>query len=312
MKKFIWPNPIEAELHITSELSRAGIDYIVGRKDIKICCPFPHDKGSDSKYKLEITRNGKKCHCWVCNWSGSWNKLAPELGLAKFSSMSFESETFTEKVINKNLFSGLKSRLEGSSSTEEGHLPKNLSIWDGGDWRGTTSSFLSKVPSFRWDHSGVDRILWPYYQQGSLVGYVARRLDTSPEVKYYRAPWCSARKVLFPFDFVVDHYGSYPFVVLVEGEFDALYLLSQGIPALSILGSTNWSFSKRDLLLLLSKKHVFVLMDGDAAGKKAAAEIKKSLKSFTSFSVLRLPDGDDPGSLDDNQIEWLKSKISNV
>ena len=322
-----WPLPAEAEAHMTSELSRGGFDWQnSSRRNIRLNCPFPHQTGMDSGYNLEVTKDGRMAHCWVCDWSGSWNKLAKELGLAKFNDNNFSVDTYTKRTAKLNVFSQLLDDLDDVVDSDDHTLPTSeLSPWKRKEWRGLRRSFLKKIPTYFWDQRvdlrnketkkvfksfTVARVLWPYYQYDRLVGYVGRRLDRGDKLKYFRAKWCKAKECFFPFDYVRTYFPKTDLVVLVEGEVDALRLLQAGIPALSILGSNNWGTIKLDLLLSLGIKKVVLLMDGDYAGRKAAIQIKNDLDGFVDVLVLRLSEGEDPGSLEEDQLEWLRNKIN--
>ncbi len=320
-----WPHPIEAESHITSEFIRSGVEFKPsGQNNFKLNCPFPHEKGYDEGFHLEVTKDGRKAHCWVCDWSGSWNKLAKAMGLAEFNSTIY-ADTYTDRVADTNVFERLAEDLTSFfvfDDEEDDKLPPDLALspWDQPVWRGLTRKFLRRIPTYLWKqelksrrtgHSFVvDRAFWPYYQYDRLVGWVGRRLDKKDFQKYFRKPGCDAKKILFPFDYVRKyHKGDEP-IVLVEGEVDALNLLQAGIPALCILGSNNWSEEKLDLLLSLNFKRAYLLMDPDAAGRSAEREIKPTLEAKFDFTkVLRIEGDDDPGSLDEGQLAWLKDRV---
>lgn len=315
-----WPHSAEAEQHMCSEFNRNGIEYRNGGgKNIKLNCPFPHESGSDSGFHMEILKDGRKCHCWVCNWKGSWNKLARETGMAPFSDIG-QANTYTDKVANTNMFAKLSADFNDVFSTEDTEeLPYGIVPWSTPVWRGLSLKFLSKIPAFSWKQSFIHkdgrteitkRILWPYYQCDRLVGYVGRRLDKNDFQKYYRASWCKAKNVLFPYDYVKSSFPKTDFVVLVEGEVDALNLLQGKIPTLSILGSNNWSEHKRDLLLSLGVKRVYLLMDPDPAGRSAAKFIKSELSEYFEVQIITIEAPDDPGSLDTDQLKWLHQHVS--
>jgi len=310
-------------MHITAELNRSGTDYLPsGRSNFKLNCPFPHPKGSDSGMNLEIMKDGRKAHCWVCNWSGSWNKLAIAMGLTPFG-QDIEPNTFTDHGLKNNLFEklGQEFNLLVAEDVRNGKLPYGYSDWNRGVWRGFSPAFLARFPSYLWKHrftsdsgeiQSVDRILWPYYQYDRLVGWCGRRLDKSNERKYFRAPWCHSRNVLFPFDYVRRNHSDSDYVVLVEGEVDALRLLSAEIPALALLGSNSWSDYKIDLLISMEISRVFILLDPDGAGQKAADYLETQVKGhFDLVKKIRIAGDDDPGSLDEQQLSWLKTRIAN-
>jgi hypothetical protein len=81
-------------------------------------------------------------------------------------------------------------------------------------------------------------------------------------------------------------------VLLVEGEFDALVGLDNGIPTVTGTGGAgtwddkyNWMFKD---------KHVFVLYDNDDAGRSGAIDVMQSLKGI-AFSVTLLSPLDEEG-----------------
>ena len=305
---------------MSAEFNRSGFEYKDGGgKNIKLNCPFPHESGLDSGFHMEITRDGRKCHCWVCDWKGSWNKLARETGMASFSDIG-QSNTYTDKAVSVDMFAKLSSDFNDVFSEEEGELPYGLTDWDKEVWRGLSLKFMNQVSAKLWKQKvttkngstfTTERVLWPYYQCGRLVGYVGRRLDKLDFQKYFRAPWCQGRNVLFPFDYVKEKFPGTDVVVLVEGEVDALNLLQAKIPALSVLGSTSWSEHKRDLLVSMGIKRVFLLMDPDPAGRKAAKKLKVELLGyFDSVQVISIDGTEDPGDLDTEQLKWLRKHVS--
>lgn len=108
------------------------------------------------------------------------------------------------------------------------------------------------------------------------------------------------RKVLYPKGcktgnmlFNYDRAQAFRHVVLTEGVFDALRVGPRGM---AVLGSR---ISDRQLALLLASKarHVSILFDGDAAGRKGAAKARERLAPFFKVSVVRLPQGIDPDDL---------------
>lgn len=101
-------------------------------------------------------------------------------------------------------------------------------------------------------------------------------VDTIP--KYYNNPHMHAKKILFPWDFVRKMARKRGVLVLVEGQVDALVLISRGIPAVAILGTNNWSKFKESLIVSSGVRKVIVAMDGDKPGRKARKVIYEALQ----------------------------------
>lgn len=320
---------LDREYYIRSELLKSGIHFRESRTNFKIRC---FDSSCDSgehkshPYKLEITKDGSKAHCWRCDWSGSWNSLAPKLGLTPFFKLKedYFDDVDIKEVVSKPL--NVTKELDSIPA-----LPENIEIWnglnnDGKEWRNLSTSFLSIIPTYLWHqiddfgHS-AERILFPFYQWGKFVGYTGRRLDDSDVMRYDTSG--KAKKILFPFDYVRNHFADTTKMVLVEGPVDALILNQYGIPALSFLGTSNWKPCKIDLLISLGVKKVMVLMDGDSSGQKAAVDIingvnDKNKKIVRLDSVMdkvkniKLPKGKDPAELNEIQLNWLKNQFDKL
>lgn len=321
------------ETLIRSEFSRSGIDFIDGKKNFTIRCVNPSCPSLDDydKKKLNITKDGAKYHCWVCDTSGSWNTLAGLLGLRQLNG-EFRGESVESAAKNKSVQIKVSKK---SAEERPGTLPAglyDLSTYVTDSWRGLSYEFLNKLGAKFWHHRPyqdndyyIPRIFLPFYQRGELVGYTGRRTDKSDKIKYFHAPWMQSSRVLYPYDFVAA-LGT-DRVVLVEGQIDALALLHSGIPALCIAGVSAWSNYKLNLLTHLGIRKVFLCFDGDAAGRTCATNVQDGTDTYTglnpvvsygvrnpthfgSVTNIVLPEGDDPGSLQADQLQWLKELVS--
>jgi hypothetical protein len=328
-------NP-QAEQIIRQELLRSGRRFTEKRRDFATVCINPSCPSLDdpSKRKLEIKKDGSQAHCWVCDWSGSWDTFAKSQGLQTINSKTrgFSKESYYSTIdlaehIHKQLLVGDEDNLDETPGT----LPAGLIPWaqyTNQPWRGLSVEFLTSLGARFWNHTHKNyttpRILLPFYQRGELVGYTGRRLDAEKMLKYCNAPWAVAKKILYPYDYIAAM--SPKAVCLVEGQIDALNLIQSGIPALCILGTNNWSDNKRSELMRLNVDRVYVCMDGDPAGRMAAAKLFHGTEDhgpitgsagggclfFDHVENISLPDGVDPGSLAPDQIAWLKSYIGVV
>ena len=96
-------------------------------------------------------------------------------------------------------------------------------------------------------------------------------------------------------------------IILVEGPPDMVAARSSGLPAIAIPGTTAWRPSWAQLL---TGRHVTVVMDCDAPGRRAADEIAKSLQAATiPTDVIDLwPDRDDGYDLTDRILERRRTR----
>lgn len=82
-----------------------------------------------------------------------------------------------------------------------------------------------------------------------------------------------------------------PRVGITEGEFDAITASACGLPAVGCPGATAWQPHFREPFL--GYKDVFILADGDDAGMKFAATVKKTLPNSR---IIPMPPGEDVNS----------------
>lgn len=76
---------------------------------------------------------------------------------------------------------------------------------------------------------------------------------------------------------------------IVEGEIDALSLASAGVPALATGGATNWTATKRDMIVRSPLEEVVVVRDNDAAGRAWARRVLTELAPYMSVKIALVP-----------------------
>lgn len=267
----------EVEAFIQGELDAASIQYAVQRNFIQVACPFHQHSGT--KLKLGISRRNGGLNCWVCDKKGHWNEYARLKGLG----------TFGRDDPRLQDFQTLARQFDELLAEKPIESPEWVERWQG-TWRGLSGDFLRGVPSYLWydETSKANRILWPVYMDGRFRGCMASRLyhDTWPKTRNLGG--LDAKRVLFPFDHPLVK-GSRA-VCLVEGQFDALRLLSRGVPAVSIMGTANWSVHKLERLAARGVDRLVIVMDGDVAGERAADDIAEAARDRFDVRTLPLPD----------------------
>jgi len=149
----------------------------------------------------------------------------------------------------------------------------------------------------------ADRIMIPILDiKGRLVSFAARTIRKGVQPKTKKAFNTLKNVTLFGL-FQLHEEQATRRIVVVEGEFDAMYLQQFGIPAVSTMGTSGLS----DLQLALLIQHtdyVYLCYDGDLAGRKATKRDYDTLRKFVRCSVIQLPgcitgpkDGKDPNNL---------------
>jgi 5S rRNA maturation endonuclease (ribonuclease M5) len=275
---------LPTEQFILAELSRTGRvwAYDNSHRNILVICPW-HVSDSARSLKLSISITGSQLHCWSCDARGSWNKFAEATGLQKIDwrKVNKASELGLAQL-------GLKEMEEQEVDPE---IPADIVPWTG-SWRGLSEEFLGTIPSYKWfDYaSNFERILWPVNQFGKLTGvatYAAEVKDLldplAVKQRNSKGPW--TRKALFP----IDHSMIKDRVVLTEGQYDALRLMSKGVPAVCIFGTGNWKASKASILAGKGIKKVILAFDADEAGLEATSKAYDDLKEGFDVRVMSWP-----------------------
>jgi DNA primase len=109
--------------------------------------------------------------------------------------------------------------------------------------------------------------------------------------------------------------SGYSSMVLVEGIFDMLNLYDKGLENVVCAFGTNTlqNDTKQKLLPFKAQgiTHIYLLFDGDEAGKKAA-ELLKPLIEQEGFivEIIKLPDDTDPGELDTEDVRSIAEYIT--
>jgi hypothetical protein len=304
------------------KLRQIVVDSLLGmggrlrNEEILILCPF-HD---DSRPSLHVHIGHKLSpgtyHCFVCNAKGGWFSLAKRLNLDTGHIEILKIETKTSKI--ENPFSVFIENIkEINTNRKEISIdePPGLEQLDPGfSWRGLSEDLLKKLEAkMHWQKKSANYWLYlPLRMNRRLEGYTLCALKKEPNTPKYLL-FGEARRILYPYDFIQKNKK----ICLVEGHFDALRLVDYGISTMCIFGVNNWSETKKSSLLAKMPKKVFLLMDGDPAGRTAATKIHEDLKFGAPVEIVHLPDPEpdqerfDPGNMPISWIESLKDYIEN-
>ena len=144
-----------------------------------------------------------------------------------------------------------------------------------------------------------DRIMIPIVStNGKIIAFGGRSINSS-EPKYLNSPESdvfSKRNILFGAYNVKKRKQNIDSIILCEGYMDVIALFRFGYPAVATLG-TAVSEKQIDLLTKLSK-NIFVVFDGDQAGKNASIRLFDKLlpliKTDNVFRFVFLPNNLDP------------------
>ena len=301
------PSDYETGIRIKQLLESFGIDF-VSKKDntfFYVQCPF---HGSNSK-ALWIHRGGRKVKCHKCGHESNWDTYAGRMGLPvlRASGPGINGKSFLKKRMESQ-----NKKLARPSDDEiaEYSLPRNIKKWDK-KWRKLKPEFLKKLPAYRWydKKSGYDRIMFVITYNGKIVGYTAGRPpgDYGDDIVKYRTSYDLPTERMW---FMFDQVRPVKILVVVEGPYDTMVLLQNRIPATGAMGSGSWGPEKTDAILMRPNlERVVVAGDGDEGGNKLWAKAKEELKGQIGLSRVRLPEGEDPGSMPDSWARRLRRDL---
>lgn len=263
---------------IEEQFQKHGIFFTLRENDFSMYCPYGNHEGNT--LLMQVCFDGLKIHCWGCGQGGTYNTLAERLSLKKLPREAL------------NGYNALDMQL-ASVTMEPGlpALPKGIETF-AEEYRGLSPEFLSKFDTKKWydpDSCGW-RILWPVTHNHKLQGYTAGRLHPDLNPKYRHGPEgvIRTRRSLFPIDYPLIR----DVVVLVEGPFSALRLISEGIPAVAVLGAGNWHSAK--ITMLQQRKHpvrgLIVAFDPDKSGEKGAENVEATTRDvFEEVEIFDCP-----------------------
>lgn len=275
-------------------LQKNNLAYQVSGRDYLIKCLNPEHEDSNPSFRVDKV-NGV-AHCFSCGF---------KTNVFKFFGV------FTNPVPIK--IAALKEKLAelktGNIGLElpNGHTPYTRSF------RGISAQTLKRFEAF---YTNVveklqDRIVFPIRDiTGKTVVFVARHTLSNGNPRYVNYP--SGVKIpVFP-----AHLPSgYSSMVIVEGIFDMLNLYDKGLENVVCAFGTNTLQNETKSKLLPFKAqgitHVYLLFDGDEAGKKAAQTLKPliELEGFI-VEIINLPDETDPGELDIEDVRSISEYIT--
>lgn len=270
-------------------LKEKNVHFTISGKDYVTKCFNPeHD---DSNPSFRIDRTSGIAHCFSCGYKTNLFKFYGILT----NNVSIRVAKLKEKLADLRQSSEGLDALEGSS-------PFN------GTFRGISSKTLKEFGACKTDRVPTleDRIIFPIPDvRGKTAVYVARHTLSNANPRYVMYPPGASLPI---FSARLDK--GITSIVLVEGIFDLLNTYDKGLRNVVCTFGTGGLLNNTAEKLLPYKVQgitkVFILYDGDEAGRIAAAKIKPLIEEaeFT-VEIINLPDGVDPGELDQDNVDSL-------
>lgn len=267
---------------------------------VMVLCPFHSEKTPSGSIWVAGNYAGRY-KCFGCPARASWDEVAPRLGLEPFKKGPPKAESTMDLLMSKGLEALTKQARYRQDEFRFWKLPKNKK------WRTIPTNLLIELGGrfcvkYNEEHQYWDKtkfIYFPVMINDEQHGFFRARLrkdDSGKDLPSYLlakaesgSKWASTHG-LWPYNHSVDlmrKMGSTT-MTLVEGQRDALRLITMGIPAVCIFGTQSWTDNKAKLLELAGVERVLILMDGDDAGIKATENITPSIRKLFTVRVIRL------------------------
>lgn len=275
-------------------IQKKGLEYKVSGRDYLVKCLNPEHEDSNPSCRIDKVTGAT--HCFACGFKANIFKFYGVL--TNFTSI---------KVAKlKDKLGSLKVAFEGQE------MPLGYTQFNR-QFRGISVETLREFGAFTTYQVEdlQDRICFPIKDiRGKIALFQARHTLSDAQPKYVNYPR-GIELPLYPVKYK-EHYTS---AVLVEGIFDMLNLYDRGLKNVTCTFGTN-TLQKDTALKLLPLRtqgitHIYILFDGDKAGREGAEKIKPLIEEQEFIvEIIQVPEGMDPGSMDQEYVDSINEYVN--
>lgn len=241
----------------------------VGR--VRICSPFREERVGSFEINLN---NG----LWYDYGSGEGGDIINFISRLENLSIKESLDRYAE-VMNGGSVSGIEAKggikyvNESSGNSLQVYRRdylEDIHRWDGSilEGRGIDEGTFREYGGYMWRLKGRDYVLIDYRGEGLVDRYKLFVYSGGRKKVYTRGS-----STLYPLSSLRGKN-----IVLCEGEYDALSLLSGGVNA--ITGSAGAGTFREEWVWALSKKGVYVIYDNDGAGESGSNQVSSMLSKW--------------------------------
>jgi len=279
------------------------------RDQLQGCCPI-HRGQRDDSFRVHLTKN--IFQCFACHARGSVLDFVAAVEQCSIREAALRlQEWFGGCGSGLQLYPAAAGRQkEELVRKEESNLPLRFTL-TGVErnhpylaQRGIDPAIATEFGVGFYPGPGLmsGRIVIPIRNlHGQLVAYAGRALDDRPPK--YKVP-VGFRKALELFNLQRVMVAGGKTVIVVEGYFDCMRVHQAGFPWVVALMGCSLS-APQESGLLHHFERIVLMLDGDAAGRKASEGIATRLSRWRSVQVVRVPDGSQPDQLSSSTIRQL-------
>jgi len=275
-------------------LNKNNLAFTVSGRDYLVKCLNPEHEDSNPSFRVDKVTG--VAHCFSCGF---------KTNIFKFFGVFTNPVPIRVAALKEKL---AELKLSGTGlDLPSGHTPYTK------QFRGISPQTLRHFEAFYTNtvEKLQDRIVFPVKDiTNKIVVFVARHTMSNGNPRYINYP-SGVKMPVYP-SYLPTGYKS---MVLVEGIFDMLNLYDKGLENVVCTFGTNTIQNDLKGKMLPFKAqgitHIYLLFDGDEAGKKAAQLAKPAIESEGFIvEIINLPEDTDPGELDVENVRAIAEYIT--
>jgi DNA primase len=249
---------------------------------------------------MRIDKTTGAFHCFSCGFKGNIFRYFGVLTNQSFLKVAKLKEKIAQLKIDK-----------------EGLDIPPVAIPFNRTFRGISVATLKKFEAFylpgesREMKGFEDRIIFPIRDiTNKIRSFQGRHTLSSGNPKYLNWP---SNTALLPYPCILG--GKYNSIVLVEGFFDMLNVHDKGLHnAVCTFGTNTLQKDTKSKLLPFKMQgvtKVYLMFDGDDAGREAAKKLKPLIEELEfKVEIIQLEDDQDPGEMSQEYVDSIKEYIN--
>jgi phage/plasmid-associated DNA primase len=242
-------------------------------KSSPMVCPNPNHE--ESKPSFFISSDRKTCFCFGCGIKNGWDLLVQLAGSAN------EASSYLSKFCKNFKLPKIQHKIFDEAEIDKccARLLDNNFYYEQLIDRGISKESIINYKIGLTDHNYAamsKRIIIPVMHEGFLVNINGRALTDQQQPKYKKLSSLESCSIPFGFNNIKSGIEIY----FTEGEFDAISLLENNIPACAC--GLNPSPIFFEYLKSIPNLKINICFDNDKAGKEGAVNILRGLLKFTT------------------------------
>ena len=279
-------------LSVEQLLTSKGVQFKHAGKRVLVSCFNPEHEDRNPSLSIDkVTGLGR---CFSCGY---------KINLYTYYNQSYSYQTVQLYKLRRKM-----DKIVAQNNGLE--LPSGYVPWTR-EFRGVSKATLQKFGAFSVDNEEWrDRIVFPIKDiSGKTRVLIGRHLYSNVGAKYLAKP-ANVSPPLVPAK-ITPRQGS---IIAVEGLFDLLNLWDKGLRNVVCLFGTQTmeaNFAEKiKLLKLQGVSKIYYMLDGDDAGRKAAALLADKTRALEmDADTIDLEDDTDPGDLSAEEVKMLENLL---